>query len=235
MSKNQRRIRRFKSGLLPFLITLGIVSVTLILQPDIGTLGVICITGLFLFFIAGGKISHVFFVILLGLLVIFALLYTKPYLMSRINVFLDSSHDLQGEGYQINQVKIAMGSGGIWVSGFGEGVSKFNYLPEPTGDSIFAVVGEEFGFVGTLSLVLLFLFFFYKCLSIGARAPDMFGRLFASGIGILIIVQSFINMFAIVGLMPLTGLPLIFISQGGTALALTFMEIGIVLNISKYN
>ncbi|MFH1979372.1 MAG: putative peptidoglycan glycosyltransferase FtsW [Patescibacteria group bacterium] len=234
LAKNQRTITSFKVGLIPFLVMLGLVGIILVLQPDIGTLGVIGITAVFLFFISGGKFSQLGLILLLSLILCAGLLLTKSYLWSRVEVFLDDSFDTQGAGYQLNQAKIALGSGGVWGQGFGKGLSKFNYLPEPTGDSIFAVIGEEFGFMGTTILIILFLLFFYKCLHIALCAPDIFGRLLASGIGILIIVQSFINMYAIVGLIPLTGLPLIFISQGGSALALTMAEVGILLNISKY-
>jgi len=234
LSQRQKQIPNVKTGLIPFLIIVGFVGVGLVIQPDIGTLGVISITAGFMFFLAGGRLSQIGFILLLGLLTFSVLVFFKPYLMSRVTVFFDSSHDLQGAGYQINQAKIAMGSGGVWGRGLGEGLSKFNYLPEPTGDSIFAVIGEELGFVGTSALALLFLFFFFKAMQIAIRAPDLFGRLLASGIAILIIVQSFINMYAVVGLIPLTGLPLVFISQGGSSLIFTLAGVGIILNVSKY-
>ncbi len=154
-------------------------------------------------------------------------------MMSRINVFLDNSYEIQEAGYQLNQAKIAIGSGGIFGRGFGEGLSKFNYLPEPVGDSIFAVIGEEFGFTGTVFLIFLFLFFFYRAIKIALKANDIFGRLLVSGIAIIIMVQAFINMYAIVGLIPFTGVPLPFISQGGSALAITLAEIGVIINVSR--
>ncbi len=232
-SKKKKEIPSFKTGLFPFLVIVGLVAAALVLQPDLGTLGVICITAATLFFLAGGKYAQVGLIIIIGLAALAVLAVIKPYAMDRITVFLDSTQDIQGTGYQINQAKIAIGSGGLFGRGYGEGLSKFNYLPEPTGDSIFAVAAEEFGFVGTSVLIFLFLAFFVRCLQIAWRAPDRFGRLLASGIAILIIVQCFVNMYATVGLMPLTGLPLIFISQGGTALAITLAEVGILLNISK--
>jgi len=149
-------------------------------------------------------------------------------------VFIDPTHDLQGSGYQLQQSKIALGSGGLFGKGFGMSIQKFNYLPEPTGDSIFAVMGEEFGFLGTAGLIALFLFFLYRGFLIAMAAPDNFGRLLGSGIVIMIISQSFMNMAAMIGIFPLTGLPLLFISQGGSALALTLAEVGVLLNISKY-
>lgn len=235
LSKKQKEVSSFKTGFFPFLVIVSFVALTLVLQPDIGTLGVISITAAIMFFLAGGRYTQVGLLLIIGLIALSSLVILKPYAMDRINVFLDNSQDIQGVGYQLNQSKIAIGSGGLWGKGFGEGLSKFNYLPEPVGDSIFAVAAEEFGFVGTTFLILLFLIFFFKALQIASGAPDRFGRLLASGIAILIIVQSFINMYATVGLMPLTGLPLIFISQGGSSLALTLAEVGILLNISKHS
>lgn len=236
LAKRGSEICSLKTGLLPFLTIVSFVSLLMIKQPDIGTLGIMVLSGIFLFFLAGGKIIQIGLIILLGLIFVSSLTFFSPYhyMVDRITVFFDSSHDALGKGYQINQTKIAIGSGGLWGLGFGQGLSKFNYLPEPTGDSIFAIIGEEFGFVGSVTLILLFLLFFYQALKIANHAPDIFGRLLASGIAILIIVQSFINMYAVVGLIPLTGLPLIFISQGGSSLALTLAEVGIILNISKH-
>lgn len=157
-----------------------------------------------------------------------------PYLKSRVTVFLNPTFDPQGAGYQLRQSLIALGSGGLFGKGFGMSIQKFNYLPEPTGDSIFAIIGEEFGFLGASGLVLLFLLFLYRGLLIASRAPDDFGRLLGSGIVIMIVIQSFLNMAAMIGIFPLTGLPLLFISQGGSALALTLLEAGVLLNISRY-
>lgn len=233
--KRKDQINNFSSGFLPFLIIMGFVAVALIIQPDMGTLGVISITGMILFFLSGGKIFQTGILIFLGLLVISVLAYLRPYMLQRILVFQNSSYDIQDSGYQLNQAKIALGSGGIFGRGFGQGRAKFNYLPEPVGDSIFAVVGEEFGFIGTMSLISLFFLFFYKSMRIALKAPDPFGRLLVSGIAILIVVQCFINMSANVGLVPLTGLPLIFISQGGSALMLALAEVGVIINVSKHS
>lgn len=233
LAKRKNEIGSFRSGLLPFLIIAGFAAIALVLQPDIGTLGVMCLTGAILFFLAGGKFTQIGVVILAGLAILAILVSVKPYMRSRVLVFMNNSFDTQGAGYQLNQAKIALGSGGIFGRGFGQGLSKFNNLPEPMGDSIFAIVGEEFGFLGTVSLVFLFVIFLYRAMVIASSVPDNFGRLLVSGIAILIVLQAFINMYAIVGLVPLTGLPLIFISQGGSALAIAMAEIGVILNISK--
>ena len=133
----------------------------------------------------------------------------------------------------LNQSLIAVGSGGFGGRGFGQSIQKFNYLPEPIGDSIFAVASEEFGFVGAASIVLLFVFFAFRGLKIAGKVPDSYGRLLVVGIVIMIVSQAFVNIGAMVGVLPLSGIPLPFVSHGGTALFMTLAEVGIVLNVSK--
>lgn len=234
LSSRGREVASAQFGALPMFFIISAVSLLFFQQPDLGTLGVLVISGLLLFFIAGGRLKHlglmgIFMFMLLG-----AALYFKPYSFERVRVFLDSSHDPQGAGYQVRQAAIALGSGGIFGKGFGQGLQKYDYLPEPTADAIFAVVGEEFGFAGTSFLVFLFLIFLWRSILIIKRAPDIFARLLGSGIVILIVVQAFINMSALAGLLPLTGITLPFISQGGSSLAGTLGATGILLNISKY-
>ncbi|MEK9209220.1 MAG: putative peptidoglycan glycosyltransferase FtsW [Patescibacteria group bacterium] len=233
MASRKNEIGSLKFGFLPFLIMVGLVSFLLIIQPDIGTLGVISLSAAFLFFVGGGRFLQigVFLLAAFGLLVV--LVFFQPHLLPRIQVFLNPDIDPQGIGYQLRQSLIALGSGGIFGRGFGMSVQKFSYLPEPMGDSIFAVIGEEFGFLGTVFVVVIFLFFLLRGMAVAKNAPDFFGRLLGFGLVILIVVQSFVNISAMSGLIPLTGLPLLFISQGGTALAMTLAEVGILLNISK--
>jgi len=236
LASRKEEVSSFKFGLFPFLIMIAFVGVLLVMEPNISTLLVIAFTSLSLFYIAGGRFKQIAAIVFIGaiLLVAVVLLYPNSYLKNRITVFLNPEHDPQGISYQLNQSLIAFGSGGLFGKGFGMSIQKFNYLPEPTGDSIFAVIGEEFGFLGTSGLIGLFLLFLYRGLLVASRAPDNFGRLLGSGIAILIISQSFMNMAAMTGVFPLTGLPLLFISQGGSALALTLAEVGVLLNISKY-
>ncbi len=154
--------------------------------------------------------------------------------MERLTTFLHPEDDPQGSGYQIQQSLIAVGSGGISGRGFGQSIQKFEYLPEPIGDSIFAVYAEEFGFFGGALLILLFLGFTFRGYKVAAAAPDMFGTLLVVGIMTLIVCQAFLNIGAMLGVAPLSGLPLPFISHGGTALLATLTMMGIVLNVSKY-
>lgn len=234
LSSPKRKIISFKEGLVPFLIITALAAGLLIGQPDIGTLGVLALSGLFLFLIAGGRITHVLMLFGLGVFLLLILVYLEPYRLERILVFLNPNYEPQGAGYQLRQALIAIGSGGIFGRGFGMSRQKFQYLPEPVGDSIFAVTAEEFGFVGSIFLIALFIIFAWRGFYISRFAPDVFGKLLSSGIVVLIVFQSLINIAALSGLLPLTGIPLIFISQGGSALALTLLEAGILLNISKY-
>jgi len=158
-----------------------------------------------------------------------------PYRMPRFPVLLKPEQDSQGSGYQITRALVAVGSGGIFGAGLGQSRQKFNYLPEPVTDSIFAVLAEEFGLIGTVVVIGLFMFIAWRGMKIALSAPDEFGRLLAVGIVTWIVLQAFINMSAISGLIPLTGIPLPFISYGGTSLAVLLASIGILLNISKHS
>lgn len=234
LTSRKKDIPSFKFGLAPFLIICGFVGFILFLEPNVSTFLVMAVTAVSLFLIAGGRFKQFAVLILIAAVALFLLVHIRPYLQPRVLVFLNSNYDPQGAGYQLRQSLIAFGSGGIFGKGFGMSTQKFSYLPQPIGDSIFAVVGEEFGFLGTAFVIGLFLLFLYRGLAIASRAPDIFGRLLGSGIVIMIVVQSLINMSAMTGILPLTGLPLLFISQGGSALALVLAEVGVLLNISKY-
>jgi cell division protein FtsW len=175
----------------------------------------------------------VFISAIIGIVVLAAIAYSRPYVMSRINTFINPSSNALGSGYQIQQSLIAIGSGGVFGRGFGQSIQKFNVLPEPIGDSIFAVACEEFGFVGGVSIILFYIFFAFRGLKIAVRTNDIFGRLVVVGIVIMIVSQAFVNIGAMAGILPLSGITLPFISHGGTALFMTLLEVGIILNISK--
>jgi len=235
LSAAKDKVRTFRFGTIPFLVFLGIPAILLILQPDMGTFGVIAISGMGMFFAAGGRLTHIIAIILTGLLTFSIVVHFKPYLQERIDTFLNPDKDPQGAGYQMNQSLIAVGSGKLFGRGFGQGIQKFPpFLPEPTNDSIFAVASEEFGFVGSVGIILFFVFFAMRGFHISAKAPDRFSRILVIGLIFLIVTQSFINIASMVGLFPLTGIPLLFISHGGTALLFALAEVGIILNISRY-
>jgi len=170
-----------------------------------------------------------------GIILFAALVYSRPYLRERVVTFLNPETDLLGTGYHIDQAKLAIGSGGITGVGFGQSTTKLHYLPEPIGDSIFAIIAEELGFIGATLFLFTFLAFVWRGFRIAKRATDNFGKLVATGFTSIIGLQAFVNIAAISGLIPLTGVPLPFISFGGTALAVFLTMSGVVVNISKHS
>jgi cell division protein FtsW len=234
LSGMKPHIADLKKGTLPFVLLLIGVAIPLLLQPDTDTFLIIATASVAMFIVAGGRIRDVVIMGVAGVLLIAILAFTRPYIMERIQVFMDPSLDPQGSGYQIKQSLIAVGSGGIVGRGFGQSIQKFEYLPEPIGDSIFAVYAEEFGFIGSLFLIILFASFALRGYRVASHAPDLFGMLLVVGIITLITTQAILNMAAMLAIAPLSGLPLPFISHGGTALLMMLGGIGIILNVSKY-
>lgn len=234
LSGIQKNITSLKLGTLPFFGIVAVPGIILLLQPDTDTFLIMATAATAMFVTAGGRWLHVISAGLIGIILIGALAMSRPYIMDRLTIFLDPSRDPQGAGYQIQQSLIAVGSGGFLGRGFGQSVQKFEYLPEPIGDSIFAVYGEEFGFLGSALLIGLFTFFTFRGYKIASHAVDLYGMLLVVGIMTLIITQAFLNIAAMVGMAPLSGLPLPFISHGGTALLSVLAAVGIVLNVSKY-
>lgn len=234
LSGIRTKTQTLQNGFLPLLILFVIVGTLLLLQPDTGTFLVIILTGIGMYIAAGARPLHIGLFALLGVVGLGGLALVRPYVKSRILTFLNPSTDPLNTGYQIKQSLIAIGSGEWRGRGLGQSIQKFDYLPEPIGDSIFAVFAEEWGFLGSVILIALFLAFALRGLKIASHAPSVFSRMLVVGIVLLIIIQSFINIGAMLSLVPLTGMPLIFVSQGGTALMISLASIGIVLNVSKY-
>jgi len=234
LSSIKTKIKTLRYGILPMVILLFLIGAILLNQPDTGTFLVIFITAIGMFFVSGASWKHIWGSLVSASVVFGILAYLKPYIWQRVLTFMDPSVDGLGVGYQIRQSLIAIGSGQWFGRGFGKSVQKFNFLPEPIGDSIFAVTAEEWGFVGSVLLIFLFLFFAFQGLKIASRSSDNFGKLLVTGIVILIVSQSFINISSMLGIIPLTGMPLLFVSHGGTALMFVLLEIGIVLNVSRY-
>ncbi|MCX6716870.1 MAG: putative peptidoglycan glycosyltransferase FtsW [Candidatus Taylorbacteria bacterium] len=233
ISKARDKIENLKEGVIPFLVISSMVAILMYIQKDTDTMAVILGTGVVMVFCAGMKWRHLLLLLGIGALFLGGILITRPYALQRVTTFINPTKDSQGAAYQIQQSLIAIGSGGAFGKGLGQSVQKFNYLPEPTGDSIFAVAGEEFGFLGAILLVLTYLFLVIRGFKIATKAPDSFGRLIVVGIVILVAVESYMNMSAMLGIIPLSGMPLLFVSHGGTALAIAIAEMGIVLNVSK--
>lgn len=233
MARVKDKAETFKYGFMPFLILIGIVGGVLLLQPDTDTFFIIALAGFAIFLSSGGRWRYIFISAIIGAILLMGIAYSRPYVMNRINTFMSPSSNALGSGYQIQQSLIAVGSGGMFGRGFGQSIQKFNVLPEPIGDSIFAVACEEFGFLGGVSIILFYIFFAFRGLKIAVRIQDSFGRLVVVGIVIMIVSQAFVNIGAMVGILPLSGITLPFISHGGTALFMTLLEVGIILNISK--
>ncbi len=228
------KVKQIKYGLLPLMILLLIIGSVLLLQPDTDSFLILAMTGVLMFLVAGGKFRHAFFLFILALICISILAFTRPYIMSRIQTFMNPGNNSQTSGYQVQQSLIAIGSGQFFGRGLGQSIQKYKFLPESISDSIFAVLGEELGFFGCVSIILLFLFFIFRGFRIAINAPDSFGGLLALGIVILIAVESFVNISSTLGIIPFSGIPLAFFSQGGTSMFVMLLEMGIVLNISKF-
>ncbi|HMO78583.1 MAG TPA: FtsW/RodA/SpoVE family cell cycle protein [Candidatus Paceibacterota bacterium] len=236
LSVVKNKIKTFRYGTLPFIIITFITVILLLFQPDNDTAFVILLTGMSMYFVGGANLKHFAVVIGFSIILLVFVLLNRPYVLDRIQTFMEPTKaNIQSTGYQVHQSLIAIGSGGLGGRGFGKSLQKFDLLPEPVGDSIFAVLGEEFGFVGAFFIVLLFISFLFQSLKIGMNTNDLFGGLLMVGFGIMIVSQSFINMASMLGIFPLSGLPLLFISHGGTALFFTFFSVGIMLNISRIN
>jgi cell division protein FtsW len=234
LSWTKNRAQDFRFKILPFMIMIGVIAVVLLKQPDTKSFILITITGISMLFVSSVPIKYIAGTLLGTVLLLGTLVYVTPYLQQRVKTFINPSADAQGSSYQIRQSFIALGSGGIFGRGFGQSVQKFSYLPEPQGDSIFAVLGEELGFIGSTITIFLYMLFILRGFRIANRAPDSFSGLLVYGIVILITAQSFMHIASVTGVFPLTGVPLVFMSQGGTSLMVYLMAVGIVLNISRF-
>lgn len=230
----QNKLSDFHQGIGPFVMVLGIIVVLMLLQPDLGTLMIILATSILVYFVGGGKIKHIIIILIIGALGLTFMIQQKPYQLDRFRCLVDTSFSTDEVCYQLNQAYIAVGSGGWIGRGLGQSRQKFMYLPEVIGDSIFAVIAEEIGFIFSLILIFLYFYIFYRGYLIAKRAPDIFGSILAIGIVIWIFVQAFINIGGMLGLVPMAGVPLPFISQGGSAILSTLIGVGILVNISKY-
>lgn len=230
----KNRVKDLRFSMLPLIILLGLIAAVLINQPDTKSLILITATALVMLFVSGTPWKYILGMFLVAIIAFIILAFTTPYLRSRINTFLHPNANGSTSSYQIQQSLIAVGSGGIAGRGLGQSIQKFNYLPEPQGDSIFAVVGEEVGFIGATIIICLYVAFALRGYRVAHYAPDSFSKLFVIGIITIITAQSFMNIASIIGVFPLTGVPLVFMSHGGTALMLDLGLMGIILNISKF-
>lgn len=233
LERRGEAIKSLKSGLLPFSLLLLILIGLIVKQPDLGTVIIISLIAASMFWAAGARTMHLFAGGFSALALFFILIRFSSYRWQRFLTFLNPSSDLLGSGYQFNQTILAIGSGGLLGLGFGNSRQKYLYLPQAHTDAIFAVIVEELGFLRTIPLLAALVFVALRGLRIARKAPDDFGKLLAVGIASWVASQSFVNLAANLGIVPLTGVPLPFVSYGGSALVMLLVAIGILLNISK--
>lgn len=227
------KLQDFSEGLIPFLIIMGIIAGLILLQPDLGTLSIIGAIAFAIFFVAGGSLKHIVGIGIATVAGLYFMIVSSAYRVERFTTFLHPELDPQGVGYQINQALLAIGSGGMFGRGYGHSLQKFQYLPEVIGDSIFAVMAEELGFIFTVCFVVLFVAMILRGLWLAERVGDRFGQFLIIGVVCWFGIQAFINIGAMVAILPITGVPLPFLSYGGTAMVVSMVAVGIVMNISK--
>ncbi len=234
LESKKGQLSSFESGVFPFIITLGTIAGLMLLQPDLGSLLIIASSAIVVFFVGGGNFKHILIAGLLAVLVLFLTLSLKSsYQSDRFKCYQNPSYDTQDECYQINQSLIAVGSGGLFGRGLGQSRQKFMYLPEVWGDSIFPIIAEEIGFVFSSLILLLLLFLFHRILLVAKNAPDSYGTSLAVGVASWLAIQSFLNIGGQLNLIPMTGVPLPFISAGGSSALSSLIALGIIINISK--
>ena len=234
LARRRDGLTRFWQGLVPPLAIALVFALLVLAQPDLGNCLTLIVVTFGLLYLAGVRLRHLALVVAPALPLMMLAIWMAPYRLRRITTFLDPWADQRGGGFQIIQSWLALGSGGLFGRGIGESRQKLFYLPESHTDFIFAVIGEELGFVGALGLLSLFVVLIWRGLRVGVRAPDAFGAYLALGITVLIATQTLVNLGVVTGTLPTKGLPLPFVSFGGSALLMTMLSTGVLLNISQH-
>ncbi|MDQ0286972.1 cell division protein FtsW [Desulfofundulus luciae] len=236
LSRRPERITNFRQGMLPYLVIMGLAAGLILMQPDLGTAVTLAGTIVLMLFAAGASLVHLGALGVLGAGALALAIWMEPYRMRRFLAFLDPEKDPSGSGWHILNSLMSLGSGGLLGTGLGQGRhSKFLYLPERQTDFIFAVIGEELGFIGACLVILLFIMFIWRGLKVAITSPDPFGSLLAAGIVSGVGIQAIINIGVVTSSLPVTGITLPFVSFGGTSLVFTLLGVGILLNISRYS
>ena len=235
ISENQKYISTIKKGMVPTLAIVFLAFGLIMLQPDLGTGTVLVGTCITIIFIAGARVRHFMFLGFLGISGFVLLIISAPYRLKRITSFLNPWEDPLDSGFQIIQSLYAIGPGGLFGLGLFNSKQKYFYLPEPQTDFIFSILGEELGFIGAAFLLLLFGILFQRGIKIAIQAPDLFGTFIATGIIAMITIQVMINISVVIGLIPVTGITLPFLSYGGSSLTIMLTAVGVLLNISKFS
>lgn len=235
LSKRKKGMDSFFKDFTPYLILIGLIAGLLLMETHLSATIIICSVASIVLFAGGAKLRHFMIVAVPALAGLVAIISFTDYMTPRIRAFIDPWSDLQGEGWQTVQSLYAIGSGGIFGRGLGQSMQKFLWIPEAQNDYIFAVLAEELGYIGVLAVLILFLIFIWRGIKIAMNAPDVYGSLVAVGITSLIAVQSLFNVAVVTKSVPPTGVSLPFFSSGGTSLVLFLVEVGILLNISRYS
>ncbi len=233
LSNNKKNMRDIKQGVLPIMSLILVFFGLIMLEPDFGTAMVIVLTLVVMIFISGVKMSFFIKLLMVGLIGIVGLIIVAPYRMARIVSFLNPWTDPLGSGFQIIQSLYAIGPGGLLGQGFLNSRQKHFYLPEPQTDFIFSIISEEFGFLGVLIVTSVFFFIFFRSLKISLKQNDLFGKYLAFGLSFGIIIQALLNLMVVVGIIPVTGVTLPFLSYGGSSLLVSMASVGIILSISR--
>ena len=233
LDERKQQLDKLFTGIVPLLVVPGIFFVLILEQPNLSTAGSIMIAAVLMLLIAGAKWRHLSLMGVCGLCLGMVYAWIEPYRRERLLSFRDPFAQMSDEGYQLAQSLIAIGSGGLFGRGLGQGRQKFSYLPYPESDFIFAIVGEDFGLLGCTVVILLFLAFAFAGMRIAVNCPHRYGSLLAAGLTAMITLQAALNMAVVIGVMPTTGLPLPFFSAGGTSVSLLMASTGIILNVSR--
>lgn len=244
ISKKGEKFREFKTGLLPALIVLGIVCFLILLQKDLGSMMILLMAAMLVILVGGARLKHLFALAASGLFIVGIYILreflkagdgTLSFRIRRLTSFIDPWKDYHGDGYHLIQSWFALGHGGLTGAGFGQSIQKLHYLPEAHTDFIFAVIGEELGFIGAAIFILVYLIFIWRALMVAIRCSDITGTLIGTGIVGLIAIQALVNIGGVIGAIPITGVTLPLISYGGSSLMSTLLAIGILLCISREN
>jgi cell division protein FtsW len=235
LSRKQRVIDNFFRGLMPPIVVLGATCLLILLQPDLGTVFAISAIVFLLLFVGGADVKHMGIILAVSLVMFGILIFSAPYRRARILAFLNPWGDPQGTGFQMVQAQIALGSGGLLGEGLGLGKGKLFYLPAAHTDFIFSIIGEELGLLGTISIVWLYIVFFIQGLRVMHFCKDDFGRYTVIGLVCLLTMKVFVNIAVNLGLLPTKGLPLPFVSYGGTSLIADMVAVALILNVSRFS
>lgn len=229
------KVKNFIYGIFPYLLVSGVYAGLVFLEKNLSIASVIMIVTLIVLYASGAKSKHIYFVLFMVIFAGAAGIYFEPFRRARLLSFLHPWDDPQKTGYQLIQSLLALGSGGIWGVGIGKSRQKCYYIPEPHNDFIFSIIGEELGLIGCIFIIILFIIFIWRGIVTATKAKDTYGTLLAIGITSIVAVQAIINIAVVTGSMPVTGVPLPFISYGGSSLVFNLLAMGILLNISRQN